>query len=108
MKAKTRLIKRTSRHGATSKSSMEDACQKYADDFGYKFIKVSKNWRWAYCADFQDSEGNEFSGVMIALATGDPDWPEEVDVIFGPGQMVGSEGHVVEEDEYFDELGIGE
>jgi len=104
----TRLIKRAGKY-ETSVDQMENVCEVYAKENDCKLTYFGKNWKWAYTAEFRAADGGEFGGVMIAVKTNDPNWPEEVDIIFGPGQMVGSKGqHVVEADEYYEELGIGE
>lgn len=103
----TRLIQRAGKYG-TSKSEMVEACERYAGETDCKFVGLEKSWKWAYIATFKADDG-EFSGVMISVQTDDPDWPEEADVVFGHGQMVGLHGqHVIEEDEYYCHLGIGE
>ena len=104
---KVRLIIRAGKY-ETSRREMEKACERYTEESGYPLVSLEKRWKWGYEATFNAPDG-EFSGMMIAIETGDPNWKEEVDILFGPGQMVGEAGdRVVENKEYYEDLGIGE
>jgi hypothetical protein len=97
---KVSLVKRVGKFYDNSRHAIQNAAEAKAEESGHKLVAVEKHPGWAYTAEYEDGS----VGVIVRL---EEKGEVEMDVIFGYGQMIGSKGYVVEKDEYYDGLGIG-